>query len=251
MELCKSADLKPTFVFISAIGSILGDSKDPAPEEVCQDWLRAEPMGYTQSKLIAERLIATTAATTGVKSVICRIGQLGGVLNEEIWNGKVPPWPEKEWLPAMLASSIQLSAVPSSLGLLDKIDWVPADLAAAAVCELMSAASAMHELCQIYHITNPQPTAWKDLLPKLEPYANLQRVTLADWVALLRKRVDSGSESVVPAIGLIEFFERACAELKKPMIDCSKSLTLSPTLKKTQRISVDVMERWIGQWRFS
>lgn len=252
MEFCKSADFKPIFVFISTIGSVCSNYKDLITEEVVEDWLRAEPMGYTQSKLIVERLVATTAATTGVKSVICRVGQLGGVLNNELWHGKPPAWPEKEWLPAMLASSIQLGAVPSSLGLLDRIDWVPADVAAASVCELMSAASAVHELCQVYHIVNPRSTTWKDLVPNLEVYGVLKEIALVEWIALLREHVDRGSKSVGPALGLIAFFERPLKiDRKKSTIDCSKSLALSPTLRSSQHISADLMKRWISQWSFS
>ena len=152
----------------------------------------------------------------------------------------------------MLASSIQLGAIPSSLGLLDRIDWVPADVAAASICELMSASSAVHELCQVYHIVNPQHITWKDLLPKLEAYGNLEKVALVDWVALLKERVDGGRGSAVPALRLTEFFERACKiDGKKLTIDCSKSLALSPTLRGTQYISAELMKRWISQWSFS
>ncbi|KAG9757290.1 hypothetical protein KCU73_g4487, partial [Aureobasidium melanogenum] len=66
--------LTTMFVFIPSEGSVIDNSKDLVTDRVVQDWLRAEPMGYTQSKLVAERLVATTAATTGVKSVVRRIG---------------------------------------------------------------------------------------------------------------------------------------------------------------------------------
>ncbi|KAI4718333.1 acetyl-CoA synthetase-like protein [Aureobasidium sp. EXF-10727] len=252
MDFCKSADHSPTFVFISSIGSVLGSSKDVVTEEVVHDWLSAENMGYTQSKLVAERLIATTAATTGVKSVICRVGQLGGVLNHELWKDKVPQWPETGWLPALLASSIQLCAIPSSLGSLDRIDWLPVDVAGSILCELMSAASAIHEVCQVYNIVNPDSTTWQGLLSKLKAYEDLEKVALVDWVALLRNYMNNGQESNVPALRLIDFFERACGDATtKPMVDCSKSLAMSPTLASTQRISLDLMERWISQWSFS
>ncbi|CAD0108122.1 unnamed protein product [Aureobasidium uvarum] len=252
MDFCKSADHCPTFVFISSIGSVLGNHRNLVTEEVIHDWLRAESMGYTQSKLVAERLIATIAMTTGVKSVICRVGQLGGVLNYGVWKDKVPQWPEKGWLPAMLASSLKLGAIPSSLGSLDRIDWLPVDVAAATVCELMSASSTVHEVCQVYNVVNPQSTTWGNLLHNLEAYEDLEKVALIDWISLLRKRIDSGQESAMPAMGLIDFFESACrAAVKRSVVDCSRSLALSPTLRGTQRISVDLVERWISQWSFS
>jgi len=252
MEFCESSDHAPTFVFISSVGSVLCNTRGPVPEEIVHDWLRAETMGYTQSKLVAECLIAETTASTGVKSVVCRLGQLGGVLNHDIWNGKVPEWPEKEWLPAMLASSIQLGAVPSSLGLLDSINWVPADVAAATICELISAGPAVREACQVYNIVNPQTTSWTDLLPQLAAYRGLKRVTLSEWVETLKKLIESGQGKNTAATSLVDFFESACEDgKKKPLVDCSKTLALSPTLKSTQCISVDLMARWISQWSFS
>ncbi|KAI4852475.1 acetyl-CoA synthetase-like protein [Aureobasidium sp. EXF-8845] len=250
IELCKSSDRSPTFVFISSIGSVIGNSEDPIPEEIVHDWLRAETMGYTQSNLVAERLIAATAATNGVKSIICRIGQLGGVLNHDIWNDKVPCWPEKEWLPTMLATSIQLGAIPSSLGSLDRIDWMPVDVTAAVVCDIMSAGS--HEACQVYNIVNPHPTTWTELLSELSCFGELKKVAFPDWVRLLEEHIESDQERNTLAAGLIEFFKSGCAAGKwKPLIDCSKSLAQSPTLKGAQGISGDLMERWIGQWSFS
>lgn len=189
---------------------------------------------------------------TGVKSVICRLGQLGGVLKNDIWNGKIPQWPEKEWLPAMLASSIQLGAIPSSLGSLDIIDWMPVDVAAATICELMSAGSGVREACQVYNIVNPQTITWTDLLPELEAYKELERATLSDWVELLKGHIENDQGKNIPATSLVEFFESACETgRKRSLVDCSKSLALSPILEGTQCMSADLMERWITQWSFS
>jgi thioester reductase-like protein/aryl carrier-like protein len=252
MELCRSSEHSPTFVFISSIASVLGSSKDSIPEEIVHDWLSAENMGYAQSKLVAECLVAATTASTGVKSVICRLGQLGGVLYHDIWGGKVPCWPEKEWLPAMLASSVQLGAIPSSLGSLERIEWMPVDIAAAVACELMSVGSGIPEACQVYNVFNAQTTTWTELSSELAAYKDLKRVSFSNWVELLKDRLESGQEKKTPAAGLVEFFASACATGKrKPSIDCSKSLILSPILKNAQGVGAELMEQWISQWSFS
>jgi hypothetical protein len=41
----------------------------------------------------------------------------------------------KEWIPAVLASSIHFGADPSLLGSLDRINWLPANVAAASMHE--------------------------------------------------------------------------------------------------------------------
>jgi hypothetical protein len=152
----------------------------------------------------------------------------------------------------MLASSVQLGAIPSSLESLERIDWMPVDVAAAVVCELMSVGSRIPETCQVYNVVNPRTTTWTELSTELAAYKDLERVTFSDWIALLKVRIESGQERKIPAAGLAEFFEGACAAGKrKPSIDCLKSLALSPTLKGAQGISVELMEQWVGQWSFS
>jgi hypothetical protein len=92
----------------------------------------------------------------------------------------------------------------------------------------------------------------EDLLPKLETYGDLERLALIDWVALLKERVDSGKEIVLPAMKLVDLIERACKiDPKRPIIDYSKSLALGSTLRSTRHISANLMKRWISQWRSS
>jgi thioester reductase-like protein len=249
MRLCDSAEHATTFIFVSTIGSVLGQAETPVPEEVVDDWLAAEKMGYTQSKLIAERLVAASA-TSRVKSVICRMGQLGGVADVKAWGEKVPAWPRKEWLPAMLASSLRLGAIPCNLVSLERVDWLPVDVAATVLLELAFTASAVEKSCQVFNVVKPRPNTWATLLPSLKQYARLENVSLGEWVVRLKRSVD-GAESL-PAAGLIEFFESVCRDgVGKPAIETSKANALSVSLTNAQPITVKLMERWICEWDFN
>jgi hypothetical protein len=135
----------------------------------------------------------------------------------------------------LLASSIQLGVIPSSLDSLDKIDWMPIDVVTAVVCDIIPAES--HEACQVYNIVNPHTTTWTESLPELSCFDKLKRVAFPDWVRVLEERIESDQGGCSLASSLIDFFESACANGKeKPLIDCSKSLAIGPTLKNAQGI---------------
>ena len=77
-----------TLFFVSSISVVgrwgtLAGASSKVPEEILGDW-RTAKMGYGQSKLLSERLLAEGAKTHGIKTTICRVGQVAGpVLREE------------------------------------------------------------------------------------------------------------------------------------------------------------------------
>lgn len=122
-------------IFVSSIATATAwaeNHDDPVPETVMSDWYAAEGMGYAQSKLIAERLLAAASEKSGLRTSICRVGQIAGPTTESgVWN-------KREWIPSLIASSIYLSKLPTSLGSRDLIDWIPVDIAAQIIVDLIS-----------------------------------------------------------------------------------------------------------------
>lgn len=55
------------------------------------------PMGYGESKYVAERLLEIAAGEFGVSAAICRVGQLAGPVK------KGGMWSKQEWLPSVSA----------------------------------------------------------------------------------------------------------------------------------------------------
>lgn len=122
-------------VFVSSVATATAwaeNHEDPVPETVMSDWYAAEGMGYAQSKLIAERLLAAASEKSGLRTAICRLGQIAGPTTRSgIWN-------KREWIPSLIASSIHLGKLPTSLGSRDMIDWIPVDIAAQIIVDLVS-----------------------------------------------------------------------------------------------------------------
>lgn len=60
--------------------------------------------GYTESKWVSERLLKESAASSGLRYLIVRVGQLCGGLNGN--------WNSKEWLPAIVHSAVTFGVLP-------------------------------------------------------------------------------------------------------------------------------------------
>ena len=121
-------------IFISTVTTATAWAEthgDPIPETVMSDWDSAEGMGYAESKSIAERLLAAAGEKSGLRTAVCRLGQIAGPTT------KSGAWNKREWIPSLIASSIYLGKIPSSLGSRDLIDWIPVDIAAQVVVDLI------------------------------------------------------------------------------------------------------------------
>lgn len=102
-------------------------------EEVSEDWTSAVNMGYAESKLAAERLIAVANQRSSLRATICRVGQIAGpTIREGIWS-------KQEWIPSLIASSVHLGKLPTSLGSRNTIDWIPVDFVSRIIIDLLFA----------------------------------------------------------------------------------------------------------------
>lgn len=121
-------------VFLSTVATATAwaeTHENPIPETIMNDWYAAESMGYAESKSIAERLLAAASEKSGLRTAICRLGQIAGPTT------KSGAWNHREWIPSLIGSSIYLGKLPASLGSRDLIDWIPVDIAAQIVVDLI------------------------------------------------------------------------------------------------------------------
>jgi thioester reductase-like protein len=118
---------------ITAVGKLL-DRHQILPEAVSTDlnWDSPDELGYGQSKFIAERLPHDAARESGIKTAICRVGQVAGPTIE------VGMWPQKEWLPSLVESSRVMGKLPDSLGKMGVVDWITVDVLGKSMVELVS-----------------------------------------------------------------------------------------------------------------
>lgn len=160
------------FFFISSVstaGAWTETHGDPVPETILSDWHAAESMGYAESKSIAERLLAAASEKYGLRTAICRLGQVAGPTTEGgVWN-------QREWIPSLITSSVHLGKLPASLGSRDLIDWIPVDIAAQIIVDLVceSANQSQPEIRQrvgSYSPDTPRGTADPtQVSPKRDP----------------------------------------------------------------------------------
>ena len=105
-------------------------------KEIHKDWELPQAIGYAQSKAISEAVLEEASRVAGVPSAVCRVGQIAGPTSSD------GIWSKQEWLPTLIASSKYLKQIPSSLGPMNTIDWIPVDLLGQIVVELLSRSQA-------------------------------------------------------------------------------------------------------------
>ena len=123
--------------FISSISSAMNWSLNhmgPVPERIVDDTSAPLPMGYAQSKYVAERLLDQATRIAGIPTTICRVGQVAGPVKT---HGVGGVWNKSEWLPSLISSSKYLGMIPESLGPNDMIDWVPVDILSKILVDLL------------------------------------------------------------------------------------------------------------------
>ena len=279
--------LRACLNFLSSISAVLNWNQagsSPIPESIITNWSVAEPLGYAQSKYVAERLLESATAT-GIPCVVWRIGQVAGpvIIEGSMWN-------RREWLPSLIISSLFLGKIPSSLGPNNKIEWIPVDILSEIIMDFLLGQAEMipHDLpteidlinrsdhqisgCMavasaarsppVYNLVNPRGTTWQSLLPTILAYYSdtgnpLETVTLREWVDALQTSVSgvdrfNDSLSANPAAKLLDFFQTLVereAELG-PSFETSQATRASITLRDLKPVDPEWMVRWLKQWNF-
>ena len=232
-------------------------SRLQVPEEEIDDWKIAR-FGYGQSKLVAERLLAEASRAQHISTAVCRVGQVAGPVD----HGNRGSWPLQEWLPSLIASSKYLRAIPSSLGPLDDVDWIPVDRLAQMLVELL--------FCQqkpgttlYHHVANPRILSWGQListavnsLTSSSSASQFKVVDLPTWVD--RLEASSASEhndiSQNPATKLLPFFRNLrdkavhVPQARAAVLDMKHTSIRSRTLRHVEPVNKKWLALWMSQW---
>lgn len=253
------------FFFMSSVG-VANDwptkSDSDVPEESISDFEVAEPMGYAQSKMLAELLCLRGSDQLGLPVTICRLGQIAGPVRSD---GGM--WSPNEWFPSMLLSCKALGKVPSDLAAMDRMDWLPVDLLADMLVQsLFAKASAQdgdppsrHDSTQslplgrsrFLHFVNPHATLWSEIgtrvAPKISEAAHM--VPFSEWVDALAAVSENQQVDDLPALKLLDFYEALRQpETKRPVYSTTNTQVACRALHDVPSVSVDWMERWMRQW---
>ncbi|KAI0904361.1 male sterility protein-domain-containing protein [Ustulina deusta] len=275
-NLCKfsaQSALRPAILFLSSISAVMDLALRPdqvVPEKVLEDLSVPAATGYTESKYLAERMLAYANEKLRIPIAVARVGQVCGATHSPgCWN-------PNEWIPRLIRGSGILGALPDSLGDYDcnvkDVDWVPVDVLADVVVGLLLKGWAGFNQEQptdvlVYYLVNLQRTSWGDILPvilstlsdlksKHDRGTSVDVVSRQEWLMRLSKSADdldalqagndlAGSN---PALRLLDFYEEKFAEKVFPHWETENAASVVTTLQGMDGVSHRDMEKWVQLW---
>ena len=99
-------ELSREYIFLN---TIIADSESRlALEEPIENLETAMGSGYSESKLVSEKILEQAATHASLRATNIRMGQLTG--------GRLGAWNEQEWFPSLVKTSIALQILPDMKG---------------------------------------------------------------------------------------------------------------------------------------
>ena len=142
----------PLIIFISSTSSVgnwttLHPDKAVPEKPIC-DHQVAQPMGYGESKHVAEYILGTASERSDVPVTILRVGQIAGpVATPGIWN-------KDEWVYSLIKTPQSLGYFPRNI---PDVDWIPVDTLASIILDIVHCTAGMAGALT-YNLVNPQCT---------------------------------------------------------------------------------------------
>lgn len=217
-------------------------------------------MGYGESKLVSEHILHSIAKSipNDTNFNILRIGQIAGPIHEQ------GGWNEYEWFPALLKSSRMLGKLPGELGTMDGVDWVPVDVAARVVrdvvCDSFEDNVSEEDKdereggARVFNLVNPSPVQFGSLVPIIKKRlgAGVEIVSFDAWVQALEQldREDEEALERYPALKILEFFQglRRGGDQGGLEFVTERSVGASQAMRDMEPINVEMIERWMRGW---
>jgi thioester reductase-like protein len=260
----------PSLCFLSSISATINyhhttNSAQLIPEAVIADPACAAPMGYGQSKFVAERLLDYASQKLSLATTVVRIGQIAGTAENP------RGWSRNEWLPSLVLSSHFIAALPVSLGAMNEIDWVPIDKLSGVLMELAFRAHEEKEghRLRVFHAVNPQVVSWQSLLPTVREALReghereeMSLLPFPAWLDLLKARsaeVSDRSTTEIsaevlqrnPGMKLIGFYEELLVEDQagtRAKMDIARTLQASEGMRQLEPVQKEWIAGWVRNW---
>jgi thioester reductase-like protein len=204
----------------------------------------ALPLGYAQSKCVAEALVRE-AGLRGLPVTIVRPGLVAGDRRSGVSN-------PDDLLSALLKGCIQMGAAPD----LDwRVDCEPVDVVAAAVVRL--ATTAVPARPRVYHLASPRPRHWRECVLWLNLFGyDVRLVSYSDWLARLEVETRSPAHALRPLRGFFLTRPPGAAGLTLPELyeeDRRSRVVAEATGAVLARLGVsaiavgpDLLDRYVG-----
>ena len=256
-----------SFLFASSVASVahFGEVHRPTcekapqhteicvPEEIVSDPAVAGPTGYAQSKWVAEQLCEAAAEQYGTlrgRIAVLRVGQLSGDTVHGIWNAS-------EGWPLMISSVTLVDALPELDGKTELLEWLPVDLAAQSILEIMGSVNkpcCEQSGAEVFHVSNVRTkVSWEDLLEILRAKVDSYEVANGDWIERLEESREKGSTH--PCLRLMGFWQGRYGKSRSERprnerprnarieLEQRKTAVAAPTLRK----SIDLDQQYLSK----
>jgi hypothetical protein len=148
------------------------------------------------------------------------------------------------------------------------IDWIPVDIAAATVTDVLLSASSSppkrsdakeQEKYSVHNIVNPRSIRWVELVSMLQDIGakegqgeRMEEVSMAEWVKRLGKLADEGMNTdELPGLKLLQFFENMAEgrEEESKLFETGKSREISQVLRECQSFCSEWVSQNLNKWK--
>ena len=216
LRLATQVRTKPLH-YVSSIGILLDYQTPSGGEEDAElDPYMCPPIGYFQSKYVAEKLVRT-ARDRGVPVTVQRIGLIVGDSTTGISNAD-------DFVARLIIGSILTGYAP---GVATNMDMTPVDWVTKAMIYL---ARQPDSAGKVFHLLNPQPIHWSDVFDLVnEAGYPVTKLPFADWVSALEAHADPETNPLSP---LLPFFQ---INFARRMMGVSDEAYLALGTEATQR----------------
>lgn len=234
IHLVISGTSHPRITFVSSICAV-GDwplrhpDSPKTPEEVVWDCRSAMQNGYSQSKCIAEQLLARAQKIAKLRVNIVRAGQIGGSTSPQDIG-----WPRQGWLYSIIRSSIKSGVFPKHL---QPLDWIPVDALAQGIANCTKQTSTRDSL-QVYNMVHPNPADWSLFHETLQTKFGIsaEAIALRDWLV----GIDQGDLKIHGFLST-----QGKGRERSMSYENARALEVLPPIDP---INIDLLARWLRGW---
>lgn len=242
IELSSNGRHSPHILFISSTASVQSwpktTGKSLIPESVPLDGFPVPlPIGYAESKYVAERVLCEASQRSRVPVSILRVGQIGSSTGEDD-NRPL----RAEWLVSLIATSITLGKFPTNV---TPVDWIPINKLAEEAHEIMCSKEHSTE-ARIFNLLNPKPLPWIALMQILVKCFDMKAEPVSFWHWV--EEILRGSD-VTSAAGLLSFFG-AIGEGFNAVYSTENSARASKTFRDMESVSEEWLVGWLEELGF-
>lgn len=206
-----------------------------------QDPHVAMPIGYAQSKYIAEHLFDYLTREKGMPCIVERMGQVCGDSIKGTWG-------IQEQFPLMMVGGGAMLKKMPDLGKMT-IDWIPIDYAASSITDIMlnTTTTPIEQLRgRVFHIVNPNHVSWSNVLQAMQECGmQFDVVKPKEWIADLSKHQEN------PAYRLLSFYEgNLLGDSNMPIFETTNTIQFtSSTLKEAPIFDAKLMMKCLAYWK--